>query len=350
MGAWDMGAVPDGLPGPGLLSDDAIRRRFEAAWQTDIDAKPGMGFMEMIHAAAEGRLKALYIMGENPLRSLPPSPLMKKGFSKLKYIVVQDILHTETTAMADVVLPGAAFSEKGGSFTNLEGRIQSFAPVVPPPSEARADWQILDALMARWGKVQPGYDLAVVVDEIRRTTPAYTDLQTGQHTAWVHGKASAGATETAGATSWHFTVPEQLPEPDDIPDTGREADDGAYPLTAYLVNRRFHLGSGTRTSASERIQKYEVFLEAEMGAAQLDRLELKEGADLTIASRWGEIHCKAKRNPRIPEGQIHIPWAADDNAARNLLPSEKLETVTGPQGSACRVRIVKTDSQKEETP
>jgi len=350
IGAWDMGAVPDGLPGSGLLSEDAIRRRFETSWQTDIDPKPGLGFMEMIRAAAEGSLKALYIMGENPLRSLPPSPLVDKAFSNLEYIVVQDILHTETAARADVVLPGAAFAEKGGSFTNLEGRIQSFAPVVSPPGEARADWQILDALMARWGKVQPANDLAAVVEEIRRTTPAYTDLQTGQHTAWVNGKPRAGNTDIADATPWRFKVPEQPPKLDDTPDSGREADHGAYPLTAYLVNRRFHLGSGTRTSASERIQQYATPLEAEIGIAQLDRLALEEGADLTIASPWGEIHCRAKRNHRIPEGEVHIPLAANGNAARNLLASEELQTVIGPQRLACRVRIVKTDSQKEETP
>jgi len=158
-----------------------------------------------------------------------------------------------------------------------------------------------------------------------------------------------GDTETADATPWHFTIPEALPEPDHTPDTSREADNGAYPLTAYLVTRRFHLGSGTRTSASDRIHKYATPMAAEMGVSQLDRLSLEEGADLTISSPWGEIQCKAKRNPRIPEGQIHIPWAAGDNAARKLLPLEELQTVIRPQCPACRVRIVKTDSQKEET-
>ncbi|MBW1814350.1 MAG: molybdopterin-dependent oxidoreductase, partial [Deltaproteobacteria bacterium] len=146
IGAWDMGTVPDALPGRHFLKDESSRKLWEEAWKAEIPPDPGFNMVQMIKAAEEKNLKALYIMGENPLRSLPQTDRVLKALQNLDFLVVQDILAGETTSIADVVLPGSAFSEKGGSFTNIEGKIQTFSPVVSPPEGAKSDLEILGLL------------------------------------------------------------------------------------------------------------------------------------------------------------------------------------------------------------
>ena len=138
MGAMDMGAAPDLLPGREPLADDAVRKKWEKNWNTNLSPDAGLNMVRMIEEAEKGKLKALYIMGENPLRALPQSDRVRKALRNLDLLVVQDIINSETAEIADAVLPGAASSEKPGSATNLEGRIQSFAPVVRPPRQSQS--------------------------------------------------------------------------------------------------------------------------------------------------------------------------------------------------------------------
>ena len=150
-----MGTVPDALPGGQPLSDSTVRRHWERAWRCRLSPDPGLSLVGMILEAEKGNLKALYVMGENPVRALSGSPRIGGAMKNLEFLVVQDILETETSRLADVVLPGAAFAEKGGSFTNMEGRIQSFEAALPRPGEAMADWEILNLLGKRMGSTDP---------------------------------------------------------------------------------------------------------------------------------------------------------------------------------------------------
>ena len=137
-GAMDMGASPDLLPGRQSLGDDMVRKKWEKNWKINLSPDAGLNMVRMIEAAEKGSLKALYIMGENPLRPLPQSDRVQKALQKLDFLVVQDIINSETAKIADAVLPGAAFSEKQGSVTNLEGRIQSFDPVVAASRQSQS--------------------------------------------------------------------------------------------------------------------------------------------------------------------------------------------------------------------
>ena len=145
----DMGTMPNLLPGRQALSDEEARQYWEKEWNVKLSPDPGLNMARMIEAAEQGKLKALYIMGENPLRSLPQPQRVKQALGQLELLVVQDILNTEAARLAHFVLPGAAFSEKQGSFTNLEGRIQPFNAVSAPPGNAMADWEVLDRLIVR---------------------------------------------------------------------------------------------------------------------------------------------------------------------------------------------------------
>jgi formate dehydrogenase alpha subunit len=155
-GAMDMGAVPNLLPGRMPLDENATRKTWEKNWKVKISPDPGLNM---------GRL-----------RSLPQPERVKAAIEKLEFVVVQDILNNEAVKLADVALPGAAASEKSGSFTNMEGRIQRFSPVVTPPGTAKPDWEILDLLAARIGAVEPYGAMEKIREEIRRLVPPYAQM------------------------------------------------------------------------------------------------------------------------------------------------------------------------------
>jgi formate dehydrogenase alpha subunit len=333
IGAMDMGSAPDLFPGREPLVDDGVRRAWEQRWNTKLPANPGRTIAGMIAAAERGVLKALYIMGENPLRSLPQPLRVKAAFQKLDFLVVQDILNTETTRIADVILPGAAFSEKKGSFTNLEGRIQSFAEVVSPPGDARPDWKILDRLAVKLGKRESCGSLENIRNEIRECVPMYKDLQDcGQ--GWVtepHPKAGVADTAASGSLI-SFSAVESADEQQ--PDKG-------YPFNAILGALRFHLGSGTRSTHSQRLIRLGLKGEIEISPEDGVALGLQNGDTVAIVSKYGGIQRKIRFEEGVGRAQIYVPLAVNGNDAMNLIG---LSDLTEPESSGlnvCRVRLTK---------
>ncbi|MDI7253477.1 MAG: molybdopterin-dependent oxidoreductase, partial [Actinomycetota bacterium] len=141
-GACDMGGLPNVLPGYQSYRDEGLRRKFEQAWGRPLPTGNGLTVVEMMEAAAQGRIRGMYIMGENPMLSDPDLGHVEEALRSLDFLVVQDIFLTETARLAHVVLPAAAFAEKEGTFTNTERRVQLLRRAVPPLGEALADWEI----------------------------------------------------------------------------------------------------------------------------------------------------------------------------------------------------------------
>ena len=168
-----MGALPSFYPGYWRVDDQAAKERFEEAWGRSLSAKPGLTVTEMIGAAQKGRLKALYIVGENPVLSEPDTNHTTEALSELETLVVQDIFLTETAQLADVVLPAASFAEKSGTFTSTERRVQRVRKAIDPPGAARPDWEIVSALSARLGYSMSYENSAEIMAEIARLTPTY---------------------------------------------------------------------------------------------------------------------------------------------------------------------------------
>ncbi|MCX8126960.1 MAG: molybdopterin-dependent oxidoreductase, partial [Dehalococcoidia bacterium] len=167
-GACDMGALPNVYPGYQSVADPAIAAKFESAWGGKLSTKPGLTMTEMIDAIDRGQIKALYIMGENPVLADADATHVAKALGKLEFLVAQDIFLNETNRMAHVVLPAASFAEKDGSFTNTERRVQRVRKVVEPPGEARTDWGIICSLAARMGA--GGFDFLTaeeIMEEVR---------------------------------------------------------------------------------------------------------------------------------------------------------------------------------------
>jgi predicted molibdopterin-dependent oxidoreductase YjgC len=302
-GAWDMGSVPDALPGRQPITDRAVRKHWERVWRTQLSPDPGLSAVRMVLEAEKGNLKALYVMGENPVRALSGSPRVKAALENLEFLVVQDILETETTRLADVVLPGAAFSEKGGSFTNMEGRIQSFEAAIPLPGEAKPDWEILNLLGKKMGSNDPYRSIQQVRFEIASLVPGYVDLARSQGEVWIR--------ETSRSGLLGFSA--HSPTPFESPPEG-------YPYKAILGSPRCHLGSGTRTSYSARIREFSFEAEAEMSLEDGTSLGIQEGETVTIASPYGTIQRRIVLSGRIGPGLLYVPRAVHDNDATSLVP------------------------------
>ncbi|MBC2714385.1 MAG: molybdopterin-dependent oxidoreductase [Desulfobacteraceae bacterium] len=315
IGAMDMGAVPDLLPG-----------RVKIASEKD----KGLDLDAFIESAESGQVKAAYIMGENLLRSLPQPDRVEAALQKLEFLVVQDIVRNRTTKIADVILPGAAVYEKYGSFTNMEGRIQTFGPVVSPPGDARADWDILAQVAKVMGHPEQYQKIEKIRQEIRRVVPMYQGLGNHQQD-WIKN-SETGNPFSANNTKFSF-----LPA---LP-AGSETFDASYPFMAKISSPGFHLGSGTRTSRSERIQAYDRKGEIELSSADCRDLGLNGSGQVRVKSKFGTLEREFKENNRLPGGHILIPMAVNNNDAMQLVGLTSKEQSDSCGWTVSRVSIEK---------
>ena len=333
IGAWDMGVVPDSLPGRQPLSNDTIRNHWEQNWGVTISSDPGLNVIRMIEEAEKGNLQALYIMGENPVRSLPQPERIRNALNKPEFLVVQDILATETTQLADVVLPGAAFSEKGGAFTNLEGRIQSFEPAVSPPGEAKPDWEILDMLFDKMRYATRYASLSEIRAEISQLVPMYSELERNEQQSWVK--------ESSSLRLFH---PDEKGEPIHFSPVVSLEDDGLkedYPFTAIVGSLRYHLGSGTRTGHSNRVNNFSVKGEMEISPEDSDRIHVKEGDTVRTSSPYGSIVREVTIKKELRQGLVFIPLGFHNNDVMQLINLTQLGETDSPGWKECSVKIEK---------
>ena len=328
VGAWDMGAGPEALPGRLRIDSENDRTTWEKAWGVKIPESRGLDLFQMIQSAEEGRLKAMYIMGENPLRSLPQSELVLNSLKSLELIVVQDILFSETVGIADVVLPAAAFSEKSGSFTNMEGKIQCFSFAVSPPGQAKSDLEILGLLAEKLGA--PGYKLnhQEIRQEISSTITSFSDAAACKHPIWIREKTQAE--EGLAEEQIRFSPVS----------SSKETDPGdQYPFIALFGSHRNHLGSGTRTEQSTRISDCDVKGEIEVSPADAENMSWVDNDRIRIRSAAGEIERNIKISRTIEPGYIYVPTAFNGNDARNLLQLAPLAETDSSGWDSCPVAV-----------
>jgi len=172
-GACDMGALPNVFPGYQPVTDENARKKFEAAWEVTLDSKVGLTIMEMMNSAIDGKVKAMFILGEDPLTSDPNVSHVREAIEALDFLVVQDIFLTEAAKHADVILPGVSFAEKEGTFTNTERRVQRVRKAIKPRGSAQPDWKIFLELFKRMGAKQRCTTPEKIMQEIASVTPQY---------------------------------------------------------------------------------------------------------------------------------------------------------------------------------
>lgn len=342
-GACDMGALPNVYTGYQRVTDEAIREKMEAQWGVkDLPEKPGLTATEMMNRAHEGSLKALYVIGENPMVSDPDLNHAEKSLERLDFLVVQDIFMTETARMADVVLPTASFAEKEGTFTNTERKVQRIRKAVESPGEAREDWKIICDLSARMGYAMAYENSRAILEEIARVTPSYCGI--------TYERLEQGGifwpctgTDHPGTPCLHmdqftcglgvFHAIDYVP-PMEVPDS-------EFPL--YLTTGRllYQYHTGTMSRKSEGLNEMATECFVEISSSDAGRYDVKESENLKISSRRGEIRAKAKISPKAVEGTIFIPFHFAEAAANRLTNAALDPTAKIPEYKVCAVRIEK---------
>ncbi|TET40087.1 MAG: formate dehydrogenase subunit alpha [Dehalococcoidia bacterium] len=341
-GACDMGALPNLLPGYQGVSDEKAVKRFEEAWGKKLPTNPGLTVVEMMRAAEEGKIRAMYIMGENPMISDPDLKHVEAALKKLDFLVVQDIFLTETAQLAHVVLPSVTFAEKEGTFTNTERMVQRIREAIEPIGEAKPDWQIICQLASRMGYEMNYEHPSQIMEEIAKLTPIYGgiyyDRLEKEGLQWPCPNREHPGTRYLHKDRFTrglglFQAVEYIP-PAETPD-----EDYPYILSTGRVLYHYHTGSMTRRCQGLA----EIYPEAlaEINPSDARDLGVEDGEMVRIASRRGEVEVKAKVTERAPKGVVFMNFHFNE-AAVNMLTNPALDPVGKiPEYKVCAVRVEK---------
>lgn len=342
-GACDMGGLPNVFTGYQKVSDPEVLRKMEKAWGVSgLSDQPGLTATEMIPEALAGGIRALYIIGENPLVSDPDLNHAESSLKNLDFLVVQDIFLTETAKLADVVLPSCCFAEKDGTFTNTERRVQRVRRAVQQPGAARQDWRIIAAIAARMGCPMEYDSAEAIFDEIAELTPSYRGIAWGRiDKIGIHWPCPAADhpgipilhTETFPIGKGKFHAIDFIPP--------AERTDAGYPL--YLTTGRvlYHYHTGTMTRKTEGLNERSAENFVEISPADAQKLGLTEGDRVRIASRRGEITALLSISDKAVDGTVFIPFHFAEDAA-NRLTRAALDPVSKiPEYKVCAVKLSK---------
>lgn len=357
-GACDMGGLPNVYPSYQPVTSEEAAKKFADAWGAPMSTKVGMTVTEMIPAALEGKIKALYIMAEDPMMSDPDTNHVRECLEACDFVVLQDIFYTETAPYADVLLPGASFAEKTGTFTNTERRIQLVRQALQPIGQSRPDWQILvdvanrilaltahstyrkvdlQAPFARWDYSHP----SEIMDEINALAPHYAGvgydrLERGETFQWpvkdkthpgtpiLHvGKFSRGLGKFAAI---HHIPAAELP-------------DEEYPVILTTGRLLYHWHGGELTRRSKGLMEFVPKPMIEIHPEDAERLGLNGVRRVRVTSRRGSIEADALITERVFPGLVfsnfHFP-----EASANVLTHAALDPIAKiPEFKVCAVKI-----------
>ncbi|MDO6679172.1 formate dehydrogenase subunit alpha [Shewanella sp. 4_MG-2023] len=344
-GACDMGALPNYYTGYQRVDNPVVREKFEQQWQTPLSATEGLTATEVMHAITEDKVKALYVMGENPVLSDPDQAHVLEALEKLPFLVVQDIFLTETAKYADVVLPAASFAEKQGHFTNTERRVQRLEAVLTPPGQARADWQIIQDIANKLGANWHYANEQAITNEINQVTPQYQGITWDRLSADKHGTPSKGL-QWPCRDEQHRGTP-VLHQEQPIKGKGiftavsyrapAESTCDEYPLvlsTGRLLEQ-FHTGTLSRkTSGLDTLGTPRVM----MSVFDAERLGVSNGDNLKLSSRRGEIEIAAFVTKRAQAGVLFLPFHFAEAAANKLTNNAVDPVAKIPEFKVCAVK------------
>lgn len=348
-GACDMGVLPYFYPGYQKVVIDNIRNNMESKWNCSmLNSLPGLQLAEIMEAIYEGQIKAMYIMGENPMISDPDLRHIRKSLEKLELLVVQDIFLTETAQLAGYVLPSASWAEKQGTFTNTERRVQVIRKAVDPPGKARKDWEIICDLASRMGSNLFNFTSEEeIFEEIRKVTPQYAGinhqrLKRPEGLQWpcTHeehpGTPILHMNRFPAADGKGVFIPIEFKTPEN-----HLSSEYPFILTTGRVIFQYQTGTMTRRSKTLEGQFPEVYVEINTDDAK--HLDIKNGEILKIQTETSGIHIKAKITPNIIRGVIFIPFHYAEEGANLLTSGKFLDPVSKMPGlkvSAARIEKI----------
>jgi len=360
-GACDMGGLPNVFPGYLGVADPQVREKFELAWGIrpevtgeksgviTLPREPGLTVVEMMNAAADGALKGMFILAENPMLSDPDINHVAEALRNLEFLVVQDIFNSETVKLADVVLPGSSFAERDGTVTSTDRSVQRIRKAVDPPGEAQADWRIICEVAKRCALQQDTGEGSAIFEyaspeevfaEIARLTPIYGGISYGRlENEWLRWPCRSS--DDSGTEFLHkgqFVRGRGLFTAVDFHPPAEEPDE-QYPflLTTGRLIFHYHTGTMTRRSPSLTREVKEGFIELNPHDAQ--NLDVRDGEFVSVASRRGKIEIKVKVTPIVSKGLVFIPFHFAESAA-NVLTHRALDPVAKiPEYKVCAVSV-----------
>lgn len=293
-GAVEMGAVASLLPGALEVTDQAARAQMTRAWKEDLPVAAGFTLIEMIDRAQAGIIKGLFVVGENPVGTLPPQIGVKEALGKLDLLVCQELFLTETAEIAHVVFPAASAMEKAGTFTNTEGHVQAVRPAIDPVGDSRPDWEILSALSVFLGVPLEYGEAKEILKEIRAVVPGYGSLgpspiSPAVDPAAVDRYVNEGYRRDIGT---RYTLPARI-----------VSQEGTVQLG--LVQSLFH--SGKLSTRSKGLLQIESSGLLQMNPADAARYAISTGDRVRLSNGLGEFTTTAKVLDRVPEGLAWLP-------------------------------------------
>jgi len=342
-GASDAGLIPMVFPDYQSVENPTIREHFEAYWDTKLDPVQGLTVVEIMTAIHEGKIRGMYIEGENPAMSDPDLNHARVALAKLDHLVVQDLFLTETAFHADVVLPASAFAEKSGSFTNTDRRVQIARPVLDPPGDARQDWWIITEVAKRMGL---GWDYpgpAEIFAEMAQVMPSFANItwerleREGAVTYPVDAPDQpgheiifyAGFPTASGRAKM---VPANVLPPDEIPDS-------EFPMVLSTGRVLEHWHTGSMTRRSDVLDAIEPEAVAFMSPKDLWRMQLTLGDRIRLETRRGVVEVKVRSDRDVPAGMVFMPFCYAE-AAANLLTNPALDPIGKiPEFKFCAARV-----------
>jgi formate dehydrogenase major subunit len=348
-GACDMGGLPNVYPAYQAVTDENNKKKFQDFWKAELSPKLGYTIMEMMHGLEDGSVRGMVVLGENPVGSDPDTTHVKHALQQAELLVVIDIFRTDTAELAHVVLPGAAFAEKDGTFSNTERNVLRVRKAVDPPGEAKADWQIICDLSNAYGLPMEYASPSDIFDEIAAVTPSYGGLDYDRlekgGIAWpCPTKDHPGTTVlhkdrfTRGKGLFHaieYRPPEELT-------------DDEYPM--QLTTGRFfpHYHTGTMTRNSPTLDGEMSEGHVEMHPADAVKLGLKNREEAQIVSRRGSVVSKIILTENVEPGTIFMSFHFME-ANANVLTNPALDPICKiPEYKVCAVRIEKVETRTNE--
>ncbi|MBI3809224.1 MAG: molybdopterin-dependent oxidoreductase, partial [Nitrospirae bacterium] len=331
-GAVDMGVAPELLPGQAAYSDEAARARFASAWNATLPAGPGAHLMEILDRCRRGEIKALYLVGENPLATLPASTGVREALEKVELLVCQDPFLTETGRLAHVVLPACTFAEKDGTFTNLEGKVNRVRPALEPYEEAHPDWEVFAALGGALGYPMEYNGPQAVQREIMKLLPGYYNLGearplTANPTAYLRN----GYVREVAARYVADAATAKAGRPSAQADT-------AFALSIGQV--LYHSGK-LSTRASGLVQLSPSKGRLQMSQADLARLQIGATDVVRVTSAKGTVELRTESNPDLAPGTCFFPEHFNEPPVKDLA-----ECVTDPTTGVPTFKFVLVSIEK----
>ena len=362
-GACDLGGLPNVLTGYQSVTVDDVRAKFESAWQTSvkIPAKPGLTVTELMHGVLDGRIKVLYVLGENPIISDPNTNHVREALNEIEFLVSQDIFLNETAQLADVVLPGVSFAEKEGTFTNTERRVQRVRPALPIRDEARRDLEIICDLGERIAKRTNGFEKRM--DEADVVYPVSNWSYAGASAVW---NEIAALTPSMAGISYerleHGGLQWPCPSADHpgtpilhkgkfarglgrfTPLTFREpmeAPDEEYPFTLNTGRILQHWHGGKMSRRSEGLDWVVPEGEIQINDEDGVQLGIETGEVIRVTSRRGVAEGKARLTDKLPRGMVFMTFHFVEVPA-NALTGDAVDPVAKiPEYKVSAVRVEK---------